>query len=104
VYWTRFDPVEGSEIGKTRPAVVVSVDLANRVLRTAVVVPLTGGPHPPRPNECRVPSMDTAGRPSVALAHQVRTLSAGRLLQPMATVAPDELFAIERAPRWQLGL
>ena len=27
IYWTRFDPVEGSEMGKTRPSVIISDDL-----------------------------------------------------------------------------
>lgn len=41
VYLVRLDPVLGSEIGKTRPGVVVSPDEANDALRTAIVAPLT---------------------------------------------------------------
>jgi mRNA-degrading endonuclease toxin of MazEF toxin-antitoxin module len=48
--------------------------------------------------------MDTPGHPSVALAHQVRTVSTGRLLTLMATVTAEELTDIEEALRWQLGL
>ncbi len=41
VWLVRLDPVLGSEIGKTRPAVIVSPDEANASLRTVLVVPLT---------------------------------------------------------------
>jgi PemK-like, MazF-like toxin of type II toxin-antitoxin system len=40
IYFARLDPVEGSEIGKTRPVVIVSDDLRNQLLQTVVVCPL----------------------------------------------------------------
>lgn len=39
IWWVAFDPARGSEIRKTRPCVVVSVDEVNRARRTPVVVP-----------------------------------------------------------------
>ncbi len=37
----RLDPVEGTEMGRTRPVVLVSDDLRNRALPNAVCCPLT---------------------------------------------------------------
>ncbi|WP_327519023.1 type II toxin-antitoxin system PemK/MazF family toxin, partial [Pseudomonas coronafaciens] len=37
VWWVEFDPSVGSEIKKTRPAVIVSNDSANRHLARVVV-------------------------------------------------------------------
>jgi mRNA interferase MazF len=36
VYWARLDPVEGSELSKTRPCVIVSMDVLNASLATVV--------------------------------------------------------------------
>ena len=40
IWWIRFDPSEGAEIGKTRPAVVVNVPSVGR-LPLRIVVPIT---------------------------------------------------------------
>jgi mRNA interferase MazF len=41
IWLTRLDPAEGSEMRKTRPAVIVSPDEMNDRLRTVLVAPLT---------------------------------------------------------------
>src|SRR5260363_137753 len=44
VGWVELDPAVGSEIRKTRPAVIVSKNAANRNLARVVVVPVTSNP------------------------------------------------------------
>ncbi|MFN6134277.1 MAG: type II toxin-antitoxin system PemK/MazF family toxin [Synechococcaceae cyanobacterium] len=46
IYVVTLNPTRGSEIGKTRPCVVVSPDELNAHLRTFMVAPLTTGGHP----------------------------------------------------------
>ncbi len=41
IYFIEFDPTKGSEINKTRPAVIVSPDEMNEALHTVIVAPLT---------------------------------------------------------------
>lgn len=41
VWLVNLDPTLGSEIRKTRPALVVSPDVANRHLQTVIIAPLT---------------------------------------------------------------
>jgi mRNA interferase MazF len=40
-YWVDLGPVYGSRMAKTRPALVISPNVLNRMLSTVVVVPLT---------------------------------------------------------------
>ncbi len=46
IHWVELDPARGSELRKTRPAVIVSLDVLNRALETVVVCPLTSQLHP----------------------------------------------------------
>ena len=41
VFWVQLDPVEGSEMAKTRPCVVISPDEMNDYLNTVAIAPLT---------------------------------------------------------------
>jgi mRNA interferase MazF len=41
VFWARLDTTVGSEIQKTRPVVVLSINPLNRARKTVVVVPLS---------------------------------------------------------------
>ena len=41
IYWTNLDPTIGSEIKKTRPAVVISPSEIHDNMNTAIIAPLT---------------------------------------------------------------
>ena len=76
IHWARLDPVQGSEIGKTRPCVIVSDDLRNSALPTVVVCPLTSVLRPRWRTRLQV---ICAGQPSDVCAEQIRTISKQRL-------------------------
>lgn len=63
VYWVNLDPVVGTEIRKTRPAVIVSNDSCNRYGTRAVVLPITGNVDSLYPGEAAV---DVKGKPGRA--------------------------------------
>ncbi|MFM9974893.1 MAG: type II toxin-antitoxin system PemK/MazF family toxin [Beijerinckiaceae bacterium] len=48
IWLVRFDPTIGSEIQKTRPAMVVSPAVMNDHLHTVIVAPMTTGSRPAR--------------------------------------------------------
>ena len=83
VWWVNLDPTIGSEIRKTRPAVVVSPNELNDHLRTVVVVPLTGGRAYPFRISTRV-----QGKDGVAAVDQVRTIDKRRLVKKISTLKP----------------
>lgn len=78
IYWVNLDPVVGSEIAKTRPAVVVSDRHMNAALRTVVVCPLTTRRHPHWPFRIPVHAGDQDGEVAV---DQIRTVDVARLGQ-----------------------
>ena len=46
VFWVNLDPTIGTEIRKTRPAVVVSADDMNHALPRVIIAPLTSKGQP----------------------------------------------------------
>ena len=76
VWWAALDPVRGGEIGKTRPAVIISNDVANERRNRVQVVPMTSNLKQVLPWEARV---ELGGRFSKVLADQIRTVAKERL-------------------------
>ncbi len=46
VYWVNFDPTVGTEIQKTRPALVVSPNDMNAALPRVIIAPITSAGQP----------------------------------------------------------
>ena len=91
IHWARLDPVEGSEIGKTRPCVIVSDDARNAALRTVVVCPLTSALRPRWRTRLQV---DCAGRQADVCADQIRVISKSRLGERIGGLTAEEATAL----------
>lgn len=101
VWWVDLDPTRGSEIRKTRPAVVLTANALNLSRRTVVVVPLSTGPVPRPPI---VVAAASAGTGSVAVCDQVRAIDKSRLTRRSGQLTPGDLRAVEDGVRVVLGL
>jgi mRNA interferase MazF len=101
VWWVDLDPARGSEIRKTRPAIVLTVDGLNRARRTVVVVPLSTGPQPRPPIVVAAPS---AGAGSVAVCDQIRAVDKRRLAAAVGRLSAADLRAVEDGVRMILAL
>ena len=101
VWWVTFDPSVGGEARKTRPAVVVSNDAANRALDRVQVVPLTSKVTKVYPAQVLV-TLD--GRQNKAMADQLTAVSKLRLRGLSGRLDQVDLAAVERAMRIQLAL
>ena len=101
VWWVGLDPTRGSEIKKTRPAAILTVDALNRARRTVVVVPLSSSAQPRPPIVVAVPS---AGPGSVAVCDQVRAVDKTRLVERIGELSNVDLLSLSSGVRQVLGL
>ncbi len=99
VWWVRLDPIVGSEIAKTRPALVVSIDEINAApARLCIVAPITTTP---RVSAVRIELAHEQGAARVGYVepYQIRTVSherlAGRIGMADNTVRTDVAHRIE---------
>jgi len=101
VWWVEFDPAVGSEIRKTRPAIIVSNDAANRNLARLVVVPLTSNASRQYPGEALV---KVAGKESKAMADQIMAADKKRLTTQIGVLSKADMLAVEDAILTHLGM
>ena len=92
------DPVVGSEVGKSRPAVVIQNELANRSGQTVTVVPLSSRTARVFPFQVLIPAGEGGlGRDSKALCEQIRTVSRTLLRERLGTLDAQRVDEIRQA-------
>ena len=82
VYWVNLDPTVGSEIKKTRPALVVSPDDMNLKLPRVIVAPLTSAG---QARGCR-PEVRLKGKRARTLLDQLRCVDKVRLVGKLGQI------------------
>jgi len=101
----RFDPAEGHEMKKTRPAVVVQNDVGNRNSSTTIVAPATGT-HRGYPFEVLVEAANSPfEKDSSVRLDQVRVVSvANRIHSVLGRLDAATMVRIDEALKLSLGL
>lgn len=100
VWWVEFDPSIGSEIKKTRPAVIIN-DSANRFLQRIVVIPITSNTNRQYPGEAL---LTIAGKRGKAMADQIMAADKSRLKHQLGILSKKDLRELEKALLTHLGI
>lgn len=106
IWLVRFDPAVGTEIKKTRPAVIISNNMANKHSHAVTVLPITARKTSQLyPFDTSLPE-DTLGlsKPSKIKCDQVRTVDKQRLPKLLGYLDPQTLLKTEEALKVHLGL
>jgi len=85
VYWVNLDPTIGTEVRKTRPALVISPDDMTAALPRIIVATL---PSMGQPLGCR-PALRFQGKPARILLDQLRCIDKRRVLGKMGEIPPS---------------
>jgi mRNA interferase MazF len=104
IWKVRFDPIEGSEIGKTRPALVLQNDIGNRYAGTTIVAAITARVKE-LPTLVNVEPSEQNGlrRPCAVNLSHLRTISQSRLVGRLGRIEEKHFPQIEQATLISLG-
>jgi mRNA interferase MazF len=106
IYIVNFDPTIGAEIKKTRPALVLQNDIANRHSPITIVAAITSKYDATLyPTEVLVkPPEGGLTTNAVVLLNQIRSIDKGRLIKRLGLLKPATMQKVDRALQISLGL
>ena len=106
IYLVNFDPTVGSEIQKTRPALILQNDISNQHSPITIVAALTSQfDIELYPTEVLiVPPEGRLAKPSVVLLNQIRSIDRQRLVKRIGIVSNQLMEQVNNAIQISLGL
>lgn len=106
VYLVSFDPTVGAEIRKTRPALVLQNDVANRWSPITIVAAITSKfKEPLYPTEVRLrPPEGGLSAEGVVLLNQIRSIDRRRLIRRLGMLRSSTMVGVDRALQISMGL
>ena len=105
IWQVSLEPVEGHEIGKTRPALVISNDKNNEYSSTVTLIPITASIEKIYPFEVFISGEDS-GLPldSKIKCNQIRTVDKLRLLKLVGGISTEIIKKVEEALLIHVGI
>lgn len=108
IYLVNFDPAIGAEIKKTRPALILQNDIANRYSSVTIVAAITSFSDKDGktyPTEVFIADSESRlNNNSVALLNQIRTIDKRRLVKKLGVLKEKTMVQIDKAIQISLGL
>ena len=107
IFLVNFDPTIGSEIKKTRPAIILQNDIANKYSSVTIVAAITSQAADQKlyPTEVFLKSGDGGMvNDSTVLLNQVRTIDKVRLVKKLGKVQRKTMTEVTKALEISLGI
>ena len=107
IYLVNFDPTVGAESWKTRPALVLQNDIANKSSPVTIVAAISSKfDDALYPTEVLISAKARTGLAvdSVVLLNQIRTVDKKRLVKQLGWLSAAEMAEVDRALRISVGL
>jgi mRNA interferase MazF len=101
VYWVKLDPTIGSEINKTRPALIVSNDSGNEYSQRVIVAPITSSVKKVYPFEVQLQVGEKDGK---VLLDQLRSIDKQRLSKKISVLDYETMQLVNKALKITLDL
>ena len=91
-----FNPAKGGEMGKLRPAIIISESDNNAILETVIVIPLSTVIEPDAtPYRYLISKRGNLERDSDACIYEIRSLSKSRVKEKLSILKNKELSLIQ---------
>jgi len=98
IWFVSLEPVTGHEIGKTRPALVISNDRNNEFSSTVAVIPITSSMEKVYPFEVFILKTESGLKSDSKIkCNQIRTVDKLRLLKPAGALSAEKLAEVREA-------
>jgi mRNA interferase MazF len=106
VYLVNFDPTVGSELKKTRPALILQNDISHRHSPITIVAAISSQFEDPLyPTEVPIAAPEGGlETDSVVLLNQIRSIDKQRLIKRLGTLAAETMEQVNLAIQISLGL
>lgn len=105
IYIADLKPSFGREIGKTRPALIISDNALNKVLPTVIVIPFSSiVPQNIGPDFVKFSNQKGLKKTSVLVVNQLGAIDRLRLVEKVGKISKQKLSEVEEAIKLVLGL
>jgi len=105
IYFVNFEPALGAEIKKTRPALIISCNEANKYLKTVMVIPFSSKIDNVYPFEVFAKKEDSGLQGDSKLKiPQMRAIDKTRLKKYVGSLPDEILHEVEKAIKVHLAL
>ncbi len=105
IWLVSLDPVAGHEIGKTRPALIISNNRNNEYASTVTLIPITTSIDKIYPFEVFISKDDSELQTDSKIkCNQIRTADKLRLVKFVSDISTEKLVKVEKALLIHIGI